>query len=90
MILESYEKGKKIVQTNGKTQNQDGSFNMQIRVSIDGLIHQIESAKRLSEIRHTKFPMREFVKNYDLAKQAFLDGDLETVGQFFMLYVGEK
>lgn len=87
-IADSFIKGKKIIESNGRTENPDGSFSLEIRISLDGIIYRIINAKRIGDVREYNFALADLLKNYDLAKKAFIAGDLETVGKFFMLYVG--
>lgn len=88
-VQESYQKGLAIYNTKGSKENPDGSRNITMRVSIEGLIHRVNTAKRISEVRGYRSDLASFVKNYAVARQAFEQGNLELVGEFFMFYVAE-
>lgn len=53
---------------------------------ITGLMHKIE--KHRGQLSNGyKFALSEFVKHYKQAKEAWLNGDLHTVAEFFGLYI---
>ncbi len=63
-----------------RTKNKKG-----MRVSIRGICSRI-SGGRGAIGRADKFMLSEFGKNFGLAKQTWLEGDLEAVAEFFGLY----
>lgn len=90
-LVDSFKKGLKIIKSNGRTDNGNGSYSLTMRVCIDGIIHRICTAKRRQvEVKNYDTVLLEFMKHYDIAKKAFSDGDLESVGRFFMLYIGDE
>lgn len=59
---------------------------IKIRQSISGVCLRL--SKKRGAIRHfDQFVLEEFAKNFQAAKKAYEAGDMETVKEFFEIYV---
>lgn len=59
---------------------------MRLRVSITGIASRI-SRHRGAIDKGQKHLLAEFGKNFSEARQAWLNGDMKTVAEFFTIYV---
>lgn len=62
-----------------------------MKVSFTGIASRISQSGRNGALDNgTKFMVSELGKHYDQARSAWLEGDLETVAEFFGLYTARE
>lgn len=75
-----------------KFEDSKTSKTLYMKMSITGILHRFYSKdggfNRLSELRsHYGMVLQEFDKNFELAKKCWDEGDMESLDQFFNIYV---